>query len=111
VQRCIRDPIDEGAIGQARMRRLDRRDHAARSVQALCDASPFGAGCTIYPKRDLWHPRSQLFTEAVDFLIGNTCGKYLERDVGTPLVRQSLPTAPSGSTSLRLSIRIWRNHM
>jgi nitrogenase molybdenum-iron protein beta chain len=31
--------------------------------------------------------RSLLHTEPVDFLIGNTYGKYLERDCGTPLMR------------------------
>jgi nitrogenase molybdenum-iron protein beta chain len=45
-----------------------------------CSTSPYGAGCKVYPKRDLWHMRSLLFTEPVDFLIGNTYGKYLERD-------------------------------
>ena len=35
--------------------------------------------------------RSLLFTEPVDFLIGNTYGKYLERDTGTPLVRLVFP--------------------
>ncbi|HEX6362460.1 MAG TPA: nitrogenase molybdenum-iron protein subunit beta, partial [Albitalea sp.] len=65
-------------------------DWAAR-VQAVLDASPYGAGCKTYPKRDLWHLRSLLFTEPVDFLIGNTYGKYLERDAGTPLVRLGFP--------------------
>jgi nitrogenase molybdenum-iron protein beta chain len=63
----------------------------AAKVQALFDASPFGKGCKVYPKRDLWHMRSLLFTEPVDFLIGNTYGKYLERDTGTPLVRLGFP--------------------
>jgi hypothetical protein len=35
--------------------------------------------------------RSLLFTEKVDFLIGNTYGKYLERDCGTPLIRLGFP--------------------
>ena len=51
-------------------------------VQTLLDASPYGKGCKAYPKRDLWHLRSLLYTEPVDFLIGNTYGKYLERDTG-----------------------------
>jgi nitrogenase molybdenum-iron protein beta chain len=63
----------------------------AAKVQALFDASPFGKGCKVYPKRDLWHMRSLLFTEPVDFLIGNTYGKYLERDTGTPLIRLGFP--------------------
>ena len=61
------------------------------TVQALLDASPFGKNCKAYPKADLWHMRSLLFTEKVDFLIGNTYGKYLERDCGTPLIRLGFP--------------------
>ena len=56
-------------------------------VQALLDSSPFGKNCHVYAGKDLWHMRSLLFTEPVDFLIGNTYGKYLERDTGTPLIR------------------------
>jgi nitrogenase molybdenum-iron protein beta chain len=63
----------------------------AKRVQAVLDGSPYGRGCKVYPKRDLWHMRSLLHTEPVDFLIGNTYGKYLERDTGTPLVRFVFP--------------------
>jgi nitrogenase molybdenum-iron protein beta chain len=63
----------------------------AAKVQALLDASPFGKGCKAYAKRDLWHMRSLLFTEPVDFLIGNSFGKYLERDCKVPLIRLVFP--------------------
>jgi nitrogenase molybdenum-iron protein beta chain len=63
----------------------------ATKVQALFDASPFGVNCKVYPKKDLWHMRSLLFTEPVDFLIGNTYGKYLDRDTKTPLIRIGFP--------------------
>jgi nitrogenase molybdenum-iron protein beta chain len=63
----------------------------AAKVQALFDSSPFGKDCHVYPGKDLWHMRSLLFTEPVDFLIGNTYGKYLERDTGTPLIRIGFP--------------------
>jgi nitrogenase molybdenum-iron protein beta chain len=66
-------------------------DAWAAKVQALFDASPFGKGCKVYPKKDLWHLRSLLFTDPVDFLIGNTYGKYLERDCGVPLIRLGFP--------------------
>ena len=66
-------------------------DDWAAKVQALFDASPFGANCKVYPKKDMWHLRSLLFTEPVDFLIGNTYGKYLERDCGVPLIRLGFP--------------------
>ena len=66
-------------------------DDWAKKVQALLDASPYGTGCKVYPKRDLWHLRSLLFTEPVDFLIGNSHGKFLERDCGVPLIRIGFP--------------------
>jgi nitrogenase molybdenum-iron protein beta chain len=63
----------------------------AEKVRQLFASSPFGANCNVYPGKDLWHMRSLLFTEPVDFLIGNTYGKYLERDTGTPLIRIGFP--------------------
>ena len=66
------------------------KDWEAR-MQELFESSPFGKGCHAYAGKDLWHMRSLLFTEPVDFLIGNTYGKYLERDTGTPLIRIGFP--------------------
>ncbi|MCL5980075.1 MAG: nitrogenase molybdenum-iron protein subunit beta [Gammaproteobacteria bacterium] len=63
----------------------------AGKMQDLFDNSPFGKGCHAYPGKDLWHMRSLLFTEPVDFMIGNTYGKFLERDTGTPLIRIGFP--------------------
>ena len=63
----------------------------AAKMQELFDSSPFGASCKAYPGKDLWHMRSLLFTEKPDFLIGNTYGKYLERDTGVPLIRIGFP--------------------
>ena len=60
-------------------------------MQALLDSSPFGANSKVYAGKDLWHLRSLLFTDPVDFIIGNTYGKYLERDTGTPLIRIGFP--------------------
>ena len=60
-------------------------------MQALFDSSPFGKDCKAHAHKDLWHLRSLLFTEPVDFLIGNSHGKYLERDTGTPLIRLTFP--------------------
>jgi nitrogenase molybdenum-iron protein beta chain len=57
----------------------------------LLASSPFGKGGKAYPGKDLWHLRSLLFTEPVDFMIGNTYGKFLERDTGTPLIRIGFP--------------------
>jgi nitrogenase molybdenum-iron protein beta chain len=63
----------------------------AEEMQALLASSPFGADGKVWPGRDLWHLRSLLFTEPVDFLIGNSFGKFLERDTGTPLIRLTFP--------------------
>jgi nitrogenase molybdenum-iron protein beta chain len=60
-------------------------------MQALLASSPFGADGKVWPGKDLWHLRSLLFTEPVDFLIGNSYGKFLERDTGTPLIRLTFP--------------------
>lgn len=46
----------------------------AEKMKALFASSPFGQNCHVYPGKDLWHMRSLLFTEPVDFLIGNTYG-------------------------------------
>jgi nitrogenase molybdenum-iron protein beta chain len=62
-----------------------------KRVRELLESSPFGRNCHVYAGKDLWHMRSLLFTEPVDFLIGNTYGKYLERDTGTPLIRIGFP--------------------
>jgi len=63
----------------------------AKKMEELFASSPFGKNCKVYPGKDLWHMRSLLFTDPVDFLIGNTYGKYLERDTGTPLIRIGFP--------------------
>lgn len=60
-------------------------------VQAILDASPFGQGGKAYARKDMWHLRSLLFNEPVDFLLGNSFGKYLEVDCDVPLVRIGFP--------------------
>ncbi len=63
----------------------------AEEMEQLLASSPFGAEGKVWSGKDLWHLRSLLFTEPVDLLIGNSYGKYLERDTGTPLVRLNFP--------------------
>lgn len=62
-----------------------------KEMKALFDSSPFGKDCKVWPGKDLWAMRSLLFTEPVDLLIGNSYGKYLERDTKTPLLRMTFP--------------------
>ncbi len=57
----------------------------------LLASSPYGAGCKAWGGKDLWHMRSLMATEPVDFLIGNSYGKYLERDLRVPLIRLTFP--------------------
>jgi nitrogenase molybdenum-iron protein beta chain len=60
-------------------------------MKALFDSSEYGRQCKAWSGKDLWHLRSLLATEKVDLMIGNTYGKYLERDIGTPLIRLTFP--------------------
>lgn len=60
-------------------------------AKALLASSPFGSAGQVWRGKDLWHLRSLLFTEPVDFLIGSSYGKYLEKDTGTPLIRLTFP--------------------
>ncbi|MEA5495716.1 nitrogenase molybdenum-iron protein subunit beta [Limnoraphis robusta] len=60
-------------------------------AKALLASSPHGQQATIWGGKDLWHLRSLLFTEPVDFFIGNSYGKYLWRDTKIPLVRIGYP--------------------
>jgi nitrogenase molybdenum-iron protein beta chain len=60
-------------------------------MEPLLASSPFAKGAQLWPGKDLWHMRSLMLTEPVDYLIGNSHGKYLERDTGTPLIRIGFP--------------------
>ncbi len=57
----------------------------------LLGSSPFGSEGKVYAGKDMWHLRSLMFTDPVDFLIGNSYAKFLWRDTGTPLVRIGFP--------------------
>ncbi len=59
-------------------------------MKALLATSP-AKDLHVWAGKDLWHMRSLLFTEPVDFMIGNTYGKELERDTGIPLIRVGFP--------------------
>ncbi|MDJ0734253.1 MAG: nitrogenase molybdenum-iron protein subunit beta [Nostocaceae cyanobacterium] len=60
-------------------------------MEAMLAASPFGKQGKVWIKKDLWHLRSLLFTEPVDFFVGNSYGKYLWRDTKIPMVRIGYP--------------------
>jgi len=62
-----------------------------KEMNELLAGSPAGAGCSVYINKDMWHLRSLLFTDPVDFLMGNSYAKFLWRDTGTPLIRIGFP--------------------
>ncbi|HYG87251.1 MAG TPA: nitrogenase molybdenum-iron protein subunit beta [Azospirillum sp.] len=62
-----------------------------KQVAKVAADSPFGASAKAYGGKDLWHLRSLLFNEPVDYIIGNSYGKYLERDTKIPLIRLTYP--------------------
>jgi nitrogenase molybdenum-iron protein beta chain len=60
-------------------------------MRALLDTSPAKDDLNVWAGKDLWVMRSLLFTEPVDFMIGNSYGKELMRDTGTPLIYIGFP--------------------
>jgi len=70
----------------------------AKAVNKLLESSPYGVHGKTYPGADLWHLRSLCFTDKPDFLIGNSHGKYIQRDTlhkgkefEVPLIRIGFP--------------------
>jgi nitrogenase molybdenum-iron protein beta chain len=60
-------------------------------MNSLLSESPYGAEAKLYTGKDMWHLRSLMFTDPVDFIIGNSYAKFLWRDTGTPLIRVGFP--------------------
>lgn len=60
-------------------------------MRALLDTSPAKDELNVWAGKDLWAMRSLLFTEPVDFMIGNSYGKELMRDTNTPLIYIGFP--------------------
>jgi nitrogenase molybdenum-iron protein beta chain len=51
-----------------------------KKAMESCCSSPFGVNGKVYVGNDLWHLRSLCFTDKPDFLIGNSYGKFIQRD-------------------------------
>ncbi|WGS86985.1 nitrogenase molybdenum-iron protein subunit beta [Methylomonas sp. UP202] len=77
-------------------------NHANKRWKKACEeilkASPYGQGATVHIGRDLWHFRSLMFTNKQDFMIGNSYGKFIQRDTmykgeefEVPLIRIGFP--------------------
>jgi nitrogenase molybdenum-iron protein beta chain len=69
-----------------------------KEVEKLLESSPYGANCKVYIGADLWHMRSLVFTDKPDFMIGNSYGKFIQRDTlhkgkefEVPLIRIGFP--------------------
>ncbi|SEP67835.1 nitrogenase molybdenum-iron protein beta chain [Ectothiorhodospira magna] len=69
-----------------------------KAMEKVLSESPYGARSEVHVNRDLWHLRSLVFTDKPDFLIGNSYGKFIQRDTlakgkefEVPLVRIGFP--------------------
>lgn len=62
-----------------------------KNYQKKLDATEFGKEATVHHGKDLWHLRSLLFEDAVDFLVGSTYGKQLSNELEIPLIRIGFP--------------------
>ncbi|NCC40818.1 MAG: nitrogenase molybdenum-iron protein subunit beta [Gammaproteobacteria bacterium] len=69
-----------------------------KEVEKVLAASPYGKSATVHIGMDLWHFRSLMFTNKPDFMIGNSYGKFIQRDTlhkgkehEVPLIRIGFP--------------------
>ncbi len=69
-----------------------------KACEAILEASPYGKNSTVHTGKDLWHFRSLVFTNKPDFMIGNSYGKFIQRDTlykgeefEVPLIRIGFP--------------------
>lgn len=69
-----------------------------KAMTELFKSSPYGRNATLHVGKDLWHMRSLMFTDKPDFMIGNSYGKFIQRDTlhkgpefEVPLIRFGFP--------------------
>jgi nitrogenase molybdenum-iron protein beta chain len=69
-----------------------------KAISKICADSPYGQNTQIHMSKDLWHFRSLMFTNKPDFMIGNSYGKFIQRDTlykgeefEVPLIRIGFP--------------------
>ena len=70
-----------------------------KAIKKMLADSPYGQESEVYINCDLWHFRSLMFTNKPDFMIGNSYGKFIQRDTlakgeqfEVPLIRIGFPT-------------------
>ncbi|MCC9608422.1 nitrogenase molybdenum-iron protein subunit beta [Blastopirellula sp. JC732] len=69
-----------------------------KAMEKVLSESPYGVNSKVHLGCDLWHMRSLVFTDKPDFMIGNSYGKFIQRDTITkgkeyevPLIRLGFP--------------------
>ncbi|ABM61066.1 nitrogenase molybdenum-iron protein subunit beta [Halorhodospira halophila] len=69
-----------------------------KAMRAMLEQTPYGESAQVYVGKDLWHMRSLCFTDKPDFMIGNSYGKFIQRDTlykgkefEVPLIRLGFP--------------------
>jgi nitrogenase molybdenum-iron protein beta chain len=69
-----------------------------KEMEKLLASSPYGKSAVVHIGHDLWHFRSLMFTNKPDFMIGNSYGKFIQRDTlhkgkefEVPLIRIGFP--------------------
>ncbi len=69
-----------------------------KAMDKMLKASPYGQETNVHIGKDLWHFRSLMFTNKPDFMIGNSYGKFIQRDTlykgkefEVPLIRIGFP--------------------
>ncbi len=69
-----------------------------KAMDKMLSDSPYGQKTEVHIGRDLWHFRSLVFTNKPDFMIGNSYGKFIQRDTfykgeefEVPLIRMGFP--------------------
>jgi nitrogenase molybdenum-iron protein beta chain len=70
----------------------------AKAMDKMLKDSPYGQKTVVHTGKDLWHFRSLVFTNKPDFMIGNSYGKFIQRDTfykgeafEVPLIRIGFP--------------------
>lgn len=69
-----------------------------KAMEGMLAESPYGVNSEVYHGKDLWHMRSLVFTNKPNFMIGNSYGKFIQRDTlhkgrefEVPLIRIGFP--------------------
>jgi nitrogenase molybdenum-iron protein beta chain len=69
-----------------------------KAMEKMLKDSPYGQKTVVHTGKDLWHFRSLVFTNKPDFMIGNSYGKFIQRDTfykgeefEVPLIRIGFP--------------------